>query len=231
MMLKRTIIGIVIVLAALSAFLFRAPNGEAQSSDGGSRMSLPEPRVAGEMSLEECLAARRSVRSYGARALTLSEVSQVLWAAQGITDAHGHRTAPSAGALYPVKLYLAVGEVSGLSPGLYEYHPDGHALTLVKEGDPRRDLTQAALSQQCVGAAKACLVIAAVPSVTEAKYGGRAMRYIDNEAGCICQNIYLQCQALGLGTVCIGAFDDTWVAEVVGTDAEPRILMPFGPRP
>ena len=200
------------------------------AQDGGDEqaMRLPEPSLKGSKSIEECLASRRSVREYSDRALTIKEVSQLLWAAQGITADWGGRTAPSAGALYPLKIYLVVGKVEGLETGVWVYEPKGHSISKVSSGDKREALMASALGQEPIGDAPLSIVIAAIPEITMAKYGARSMRYIDNEVGCVCQNIYLQCESLGLGTVAIGAFDDDSVAEIVGTQAEVRLIMPVG---
>jgi SagB-type dehydrogenase family enzyme len=160
----------------------------------------------------------------------MDEISQLLWAGQGITSDWGGRTAPSAGALYPIRLYLVVGAVDGLEPGVYLYEPSGHSLREVICGDIRRDLKSAALDQEPVGNAPVSIVITAIPSITEAKYGDRSMRYIDNEAGCVAENIYLECESLGLGTVTIGAFYDDDVAALLGSEVSPRLIMPVGAR-
>jgi SagB-type dehydrogenase family enzyme len=201
----------------------------SQSETGDTVIKLPEPSLEGTLSVEECLSSRRSVRSYGARALTLDEASQLLWAAQGITADWGGRTTPSAGALYPLFIYVVVRNVEGLRQGSWEYDPKEHSLRLVKEGDLLGRLADAALGQACVRDARAALVITAVPEITEARYGDRSMRYIDQEVGCVCQSVYLECESLGLGTVAIGAFYDDDVSAVIGTDALSRLIMPLGP--
>ncbi|MCK4719832.1 SagB/ThcOx family dehydrogenase [bacterium] len=193
-----------------------------------SVVNLPDPVYESDISLEETLRARRSMREYSDRPLDLLQVSQLLWAAQGITADWGARTAPSAGGLFPVRIYFVAGDVEGLTQGSWEYDPISNTLTIVKEGDMRRDLMAAALGQGPVGNAPATIVISAIPEITEAKYGDRSMRYIDQEVGAVLQNIYLQCETLGLGTVAIGAFYDDQVAEVVGTSATVRLIMPVG---
>jgi SagB-type dehydrogenase family enzyme len=193
-------------------------------------IALPRAAAAGTMSVEQALAERRSVRAYSADPLTLEQVSQILWAAQGITDAHGHRTAPSAGALYPLELLLVAGEVTGLPAGVYRYRPAGHALVRLAEGDRRRALAAAAGGQEWVNRGAAVIVAAGVPRRTAARYGARAARYVHIEAGHAGQNVYLQATALGLGTVMVGAFDDGAVGRAVGLAAgeEPLWLMPVG---
>lgn len=141
----------------------------------GSGVSLPAPPVAGAVSLEEALAQRRSVREFAAGALTLAEVSRLVWAAQGATDS-AQRTAPSAGATYPLEIYLAVGEVKGLAAGVYRYRPGPHRLEAVADGDVRRPLAAAALDQQWMSRAALVVVIAAAFEHTTARYGKRGER-------------------------------------------------------
>ncbi len=178
------------------------------------RVALPPPRAKGEVSLEDCLLKRRSVRNYDNMALSLTDVSQLLWAAQGITAEGYLRTAPSAGALYPLELYLMAGNVEDLAPGAYHYNPTRHDLALVKAGDHRRELARAALGQDCVANSAAIILFAAVYPRTSAKYGQRATRYVHIEAGHAAQNVFLEATALGLGTVTVGAFEDEQVKRV-----------------
>ncbi len=223
------IVSISVILTFLTIACLSGGSAMSQSESGATVIQLPEPSLSGDVSLEECLASRRSVRKFEDRSLTLEEISQILWSAQGITADWGARTAPSAGALFPIRLYLAVRDVETLTQGSWEYDPENHSLKLVKEGDLHFDLTAAALGQSFVGEAQAVLIIAAIPEITMARYGNRSMRYIDQEVGCICQNVYLQCGSLGLGTVAVGAMDDNHIAEIVSTKAEPRLIMPIGP--
>ncbi len=196
----------------------------------GDSIALPAPACEGGVSVEQAFLERRSVREYRDEPLTLAEVSQLLWAAQGITHPGGLRTAPSAGALYPLEIYLLAGEVTGLEPGLYHYEPDGHTLRLVLEGDLRRELSRAALDQSPVLDAPAVIVIAAVYERTKVKYGERGVQYVHIEVGAASENVYLQAASLGLGTVFIGAFRDEEVREVLRLDAneQPLGLMPVG---
>ena len=193
-------------------------------------VSLPEVRLTSDVSLEETLLHRRSIRDYTDEALSLEEVSQLLWAAQGITEAWGGRTAPSAGALYPLEVYLVVGDVEDLTPGVYQYRPDGHELVKVKDGDVRAELAEAALDQDSVRNGAIDIVIAAVYERTTVKYGERGVRYVYMEAGHAAQNVYLQATALDLGTVTIGAFYDDGVRDIVGMpgDLAPLYVIPVG---
>ncbi len=194
-------------------------------------ISLPQPDLTGPVSVEEAMAKRRSVRSYDKRPLKQKEIAHLLWAAQGVTASWGGRTAPSAGALYPLEVYIAVNGVEGLPAGVYSYEPKGHRLRQIRSGDVRDALSQAALGQRCVRDAPAIIVISAVYERTTRKYGPRGRRYVYMEVGYASQNVYLQCEALGLGTVAVGAFDDDKVKRILGEDPEPLLLMPVGPKP
>ena len=190
--------------------------------------SLPEPVTSGEKSLEALLLQRRSVREHREAALDLSAIGQLLWAAQGITNPQGFRTAPSAGALYPLELYVVVGKVDGLSPGLYHYHPDTHRLQQTEDGDLRHILARAALAQPWVKTAAAVVVVTAVYGRTTRKYGERGIRYVHMEVGHAAQNLFLQAEALGLAAVVVGAFEDDAVATALKlpTDVQPLMLIP-----
>lgn len=195
------------------------------SLPAGAPIALPSPRTRGDISLEEALARRRSVRELSGEPLDSGDTGQLLWAAQGVTDARGGRTSPSAGALYPLELYAVTAE------GVFRYLPGAHALEPRAAGDVRARLRAAALDQAPVGEAALVVVIAAVPARTAAKYGAeRARRYVDLEAGHAAQNLLLEAVALGLAAVPIGAFDDDAVARVLGlpADTEPRYLLPVG---
>ncbi len=193
-------------------------------------IQLPEPRYESQISLESTLQQRRSIRDYLDEPLTLAEVSQLLWAAQGITHPNGFRTAPSAGALYPLEVYLVAGQVSDLSEGIYKYRPHKHELVQVAEGDKRSELASAALGQEWVRDGAVVIVIAAVYERTIRKYGQRGIRYVHIEVGHTAQNVYLQAVALHLGTVFVGAFYDDEVKKVLDMpDSEqPLCIMPVG---
>jgi len=191
---------------------------------------LPEPQRDSDTSIEEALLGRRSVRSYGATAVTLEQLSQLLWAAQGITDPSGKRTAPSAGALYPLKVYAVVGNVESLAAGVYAYDPAAHSLAKLVDGDHRQDLAQAALNQPSVGQAAIDIVITAVYEITTVKYGERGIRYVHMEAGHAAQNVCLQAVGLKLGAVPVGAFDDAGVQKLLELpeDEIPLYIIPLG---
>ena len=179
---------------------------------------------------EQALAQRRSLRDFGADPLSLEPLSQVLWGAQGLSDAAGYRTAPSAGALYPLEIYVLVGRVTGLDPGVYKYRAASHDLVRTGEGDLRAEAAEIALGQSWVAAAPAVLVVAAVFARTTAKYGRRGERYVYMEAGHAAQNVYLQATALDLGVTVVGAFDDVRLHGLVGMerDESPLSLLPLG---
>lgn len=191
---------------------------------------LPKPRAIGPVSLEEALRTRRSVRAFSQAPITLEELSQLLWAAQGITDPRGFRTAPSAGALYPLELYVVAARVKGLKPGVYRYIPRGHRLEARAQGDRRQALARAALGQPWVQKAPVVFCIAAFYERTTRKYGDRGLRYVHIEVGHAAQNLCLQAVALGLGAVTVGAFYDHEVAKVLDLPPEhrPLYLIPVG---
>lgn len=187
--------------------------------------TLPIPETASTVSLETAIAQRRSVRSFKDAPLTDEQISQLLWAAQGVTDQRrGFRAAPSAGATFPLETYLVTAE------GLFHYLPDQHALAEVKRGDFRKQLADAALGQDCVREAPASIVFTAVPRRTTARYGERGMMYIHMEAGHAAQNVHLQAVALGLGSVPVGAFDEAKVEEILGCAGREKALyiIPVG---
>jgi SagB-type dehydrogenase family enzyme len=205
-------------------------NESITSVQDSDSIVLPEPRYDSDTPVEKALLERRSVRSYKEGALTLAELGQLLWAAQGITDPSGKRTAPSAGALYPLEIYTVVGEVEGLDPAIYKYRPESHALTKVIDGDRRKALARAALDQSCVSQGAVAIVITAVYERVTGKYGERGIRYVQLEAGHAAQNVCLQVVALKMGTVTIGAFDDGEVKKVLAApdEEEPLYILPVG---
>jgi len=199
---------------------------------GGIR--LPEPRRDSEISVESVLRRRRSVREFSKEPLTLAEVSQMLWAAQGIIGREGRRTAPSAGATYPLEVFLVTGKEGALPAGVYRYRPQEHELACIAEGDKRAKLAAAALEQDWLTDAPVTIAIAAVYERTARKYRERAERYVHMEVGHAAQNLHLQVVALNLGTVVVGAFDDAEVRRVLALadNEQPVCLLPVGkPRP
>ena len=220
----KTVVRITILLLGLAS----GPGATGMESD--QSMDLPKPSVDGNVSLEAAIRMRRSVREFSTRSLSLEDVAQLLWSAQGVTSRDGGRAAPSAGALYPLELYLVAGNVDSLAAGLYQYEPRGHRLRHIADGDLRKSLAGAALDQSWVRRAPAVLVIAGVYERSAKKYAERARRYTRIETGHAAQNVYLQAAALGLGTVIVGAFEDAEVQEVLGLPADhaPLAIMPVG---
>ncbi len=196
----------------------------------GKKIELPSPTVMSEKPVETLLQQRRSIRSFRMGPLSLAEIGQLLWAAQGITDPQGMRAAPSAGALYPLELYVVTGNVSGLPPAVYHYLPKTHHLIETLEGDQRRMLARAALDQSWISDAAAVVVFAAKYERTTRKYGKRGVRYVHMEVGHAGQNLFLQAEALDLATVVVGAFHDDKVDKLLGLpdDIQVLSLMPVG---
>lgn len=196
-------------------------------------IALPEPSTTGSVALERLLQQRRSIREYRSNSVVaLGHIGQLLWAAQGISNALGLRTAPSAGALYPLELYVAASNVQAVEQGIYHYQPENHQLDPILRGDFAKALARAAYGQSSVQTAAAVIVICSVPERTTRKYGQRGMQYIHIEAGHAAENLFLQVEALGLATVVVGAFYDD---EVVSTlqlplNEIPLLLMPIGCR-
>jgi SagB-type dehydrogenase family enzyme len=191
---------------------------------------LPAPRHDSAISIEKALLSRRSLREFVPEPLELWQISQLAWAAQGVTGPDGHRTAPSAGALYPLELYVAAGNVNGLPPGVYKYDLREHQLSPWIQGDKRRELSDAALSQSSIVEAAVVFAVGAVYKRTTAKYGERGIRYVHMEAGHAAQNLLLQAAALGLGSVLVGAFSDERVRQVLMLNGieSPLYLIPVG---
>jgi SagB-type dehydrogenase family enzyme len=188
--------------------------------EGTKQIKLKKPEYRGKP-FEETLRNRRSVRNYSSKKISLDQLSQLFFAAQGITGKiYGHplRTAPSAGALYPFELYVAVINVKGLQQGLYHYAIREHALELVKKGDFSSQLTAAGLQQEMLGESDVTFVLTAIFDRARHKYKERGFRYVYIEAGHISQNIALQAVSLGLGSVTVGAFLDDKVNELIGVD-------------
>ncbi len=215
----------VMLVCALSILLVAARSGTSENEDAPRTRALPKPSLKGTMSIEEALATRRSVRRYADRPLTVDHLGQLLWAAQGITqEARGLRTAPSAGALYPLEIYVFTGD------GVHHYSPQDHTLTLTKPDDQRAELAKAALGQRWVRENGAVILVAAEYARTARKYGDRATRYVDLEVGCVCQNVLLQAAALGIVGVPVGAYSDADVKRIAALPDEqtPLLLIPLG---
>ncbi len=219
-------------MATLIFLVLASPkiHSKTTSRQGSETIKLSEPRYVSNTSVEEALSRRRSIRSYEDGPLTLRDLSQLLWAAQGVTDPRGFRTAPSAGALYPLEVYVAAGNVTNLPNGIYKYKPYEHQLVRIAEGDKRIELSRAALGQSSIREGAAVIVFSAVYERTTVKYGKRGIRYVHIEVGHAAQNVYLQAVSSNLGTVIVGAFYDDEVKKIMGMreNEEPLCLMPAG---
>lgn len=211
------------VLLALGVMTMACPQQSREQEN--ERIDLPPPETAGDLSVEAAIESRRSVREFTDEELTLPQLGQLAWAAQGITDERrGFRAVPSAGALYPLEIYLVVRD------GVARYVPEPHALEVTVRADRRAALARAALDQEHVRNVPLVIVVTGVFARTAAKYGQRAERYVYMEAGHVGQNVQLQAEALGLGSVPVGAFDDAAVAECLQLpeDHAPLYLIPVG---
>jgi len=194
-------------------------------------MKLPQPQIKGKVSLEEAIKKRVSVREFSPEPLSLQDLSQILWTAQGITqEENSKRACPSAGALYPLEIYVVVKNIKGLEPGVYHYEVFQHSLELFSRGNCSERLADACLGQLFISEAAVAIVIGAEYERTTWKYGERGVRYVYMEVGHCGQNICLQVQALGLATVPVGAFWDREVQEVIGMpqNHEPLYILPIG---
>ena len=200
---------------------------------------LPSSKTDGDISVEKALANRRSHRHFQDREISTEQLSQILWAAYGVTKPKpgykslrgGLRTTPSAGALYPFEIYVAVGKVQEIKSGLYKYVSEKHKIIRMMEKDVRNELCAAAFGQDMIKKAPVTVIYSAVFSRMTGKYGERGrIRYVCMDLGHSAQNIYLQVQALHLGTCAIGAFMDSEVSQVLQLPAneEPLYLMPVG---
>ena len=241
---KKWWFGLVVVLAC-AGFAGRSSGNGGQTArltktdDAVLTYLLPAPQTQGKVSVETTMAQRRSQRNYQDREILAEELAQILWAAYGVTKPNtdrpflrgGFRTAPSAGGLYPFEIYAVVGKVNGIDPGVYRYISQEHKLVQTIEGDMRGELRKAALGQAMVEKAPLTIVYSAIFSRMTGKYGDRGReRYVCMDLGHSAQNIYLQAEALNLGTCAIGAFVDARVSEVLRLpeEEEPLYLMPLG---
>jgi SagB-type dehydrogenase family enzyme len=228
------------VTAALDQKMESIEKTFPETRPAGPVIALPAPRFEGTVSVEAALKNRRSIREYVDKPLTLAEVSQLLWAAYGITKTGdnmpaflrgGLRTAPSAGARYPLDLYLVAFNVTGLPAGIYWYDSEKHQLMRVVEGDTRKSVSEAAFDQVMFKTAAAAIVYSAVYERSMVKYGQRGRdRYVCMDLGHSAENVYLQAYALKIGTVAVGAFTDLWLKKACGMTRpeEPLYIMPLG---
>ena len=223
---------------SMTAFLpFRIRNafawGKKSFKEEERSMDLKEPLIDGNFSLEKAIKRRRTIRSFREETVTEKQFSQILWAAQGITEDRGYkRAAPSGGALYPLDVFAVSGKngVKNLKEGVYRYNTRNHSVTKVAEGDRKREVARASLGQMWMADAAVLFVLTAEYDRITVKYGKRGIRYALIEVGHVGQNIFLQCQSLGLAAGIVGAFDDRKVTEVMGTEKKhaPLLIMPVG---
>jgi SagB-type dehydrogenase family enzyme len=200
---------------------------------GHASISLPKPSFDGKVSVEKAIKERRTIRDFKERILSLAHLSQLLWAAQGITNsAIGRRAAPSGGALYPLDIYVVIGEngVEKIEAGVYHYLPKEHSISLISKGDIRKEMASASLGQRWMAKASVIFIITAEYKRITGKYGERGIRYALIEVGHVGQNLFLQAEGLGLGAGIVGAFNDLEVSRVVGLPPkhEPLLIMPVG---
>jgi len=195
-------------------------------------IKLPSPDTRGKLSLEQAISKRRSVRRFKAEPLTLEQLSQLLWSAQGITGTGGGRAAPSAGATYPLEVFIVVGEhgTQDLDAGIYHYDAGNHSISLQQTGDLRQKLADTALGQSSIARCPVAMVICAIHPRTAYRYGRRGERYVHMEVGHVGQNVSLQAVALGLRTVMVGAFEDEEVQKALKLEEQfkPLYIIPIG---
>lgn len=193
---------------------------------------LPKPSFTGKKSVEEVIKARRTIRHFKAKALNLEQLSQILWAVYGVTANDPYKSVPSAGALYPLDIWVAVGKngVEGLAAGVYHYIPKAHRLTQVKAGEVRDDIAMASLYQSWMAEAPVIFIITGEYERCTRKYGEKGIPYTYIEAGHAGQNIFLQAGALGLGAGIVGAFHSDVIRQVLGISRnyDPILIMPVG---
>lgn len=228
-----------ILLISLVIFLFLVEL-IAVKKDKEDIVRLPKVNKKSELSIEEVLENRRSRRNFSSKPLQTSDISQILWAAYGVTKKidkgpsflrGGLRTAPSAGALYPLEIYIVIKKAKTLNPGIYAYDSEHHLLRLISIGNFLDDLADHAFGQDWIGNASACLVYSAVFERTTDKYGKRGRdRYVCMDLGHSAQNVYLQCEALGLATCAVGSFNDSAIKKTIKMSKRetPLYLMPLG---
>jgi len=194
-------------------------------------ITLPAPMIQSSTSIEKAIKERRSVRSYKNIPLSIEEISQLLWAGQGITDPISkYRSYPSAGALYPLELYIVINKAKSIEKGFYKYDPNKHALIKITERNITDEITQAALNQEFIKESAIIFIYTAITSKTTSRYGERGLRYIYMEAGHAAQNIYLQSVSLKIGVVVIGAFKDQEIKKIMNLkeDEIPLYIIPAG---
>lgn len=227
--MKKLILAAIIFIPIIFFATQLNSNSEKNETDfkSGDLIDLPAPDFSGQFSLEELLAKRSSVRSFRDESLSLTAFSQLLWAAQGINRKNGFRTVPSAGALFPLEVYLLAKNIDGLNEGIYKYLPAEHKLETISL---KKQLEDFPIMQEWSKTGAGVLIITGVYGRTTQKYGERGIRYVHIEAGCAAQSIYLQAESLGLGTTLVGAFDDNEIKNFLNLDENesPLAILPIG---
>lgn len=207
------------VVVATGACAASAPETLRRAPAPAETVTLPAPDTRGTATLDDALQRRRSVRDFRSEPLPLATVGQLLWAAQGVTDPTGKRTAPSAGALYPLELYVVT------RTEMIHYLPDGHRAQIRADADHRDALADAAFGQDFVASAPGVVVVSSVPARTRRKYGARADAYIAQEAGHATQNLLLEATSRGLVAVPVGGFDPAKVRRILVLPPEQHVLV------
>lgn len=222
-----TVILIAITTIGLTIFYYAL---KAHHTNVHITIHLPKPMLTSNTSVEQALAARRSIRQFTNQPITLQQIAQLMWAAQGITSPNGFRTAPSAGALYPLEVYVVAKQVSGMEMGVYHYLPATHTLEQLSTADKMNDLYLASGKQTPLQQCAAAIVITGEYTRTTKKYGPRGMRYVQLEAGHAAQNIELEAVSVHLGAVTMGGFSDDMVIDTLAIPATqtPLYIIPIG---
>jgi len=190
------------------------------------RIHLIEELAYDGLTVEKAIVNRRSQRDFTGEAMSLAELSHLLYYSSGVTDKReGLRAAPSAGATYPIEVYAIINNVEGLAKGIYHYLIESHELELLREGDFRNEMSRAALQERMFKQANVIVALSAVVQRTQQRYRERAQRYICFEAGHIAQNAYLVATSLGLGACAIGAFYDDEFNRLMGLDGKNESVL------
>ncbi|MBF0384991.1 MAG: SagB/ThcOx family dehydrogenase [Candidatus Omnitrophica bacterium] len=217
---KKTFIllGTALLLSAALIFLLKRPQQDKKSTE--VLIKLPIPKFQG-ITLEQAISSRRSQKDYTGRPISVEQLSQLLFAAYGVTGKDFDRplrSAPSAGAIYPFEIYAAVNNVKEISPGIYKYDGLTHSLKFLRGGEFLREIISASYGQDFMEESSVVLILSVSPDKMIERYGQRGWRYLYMEAGHISENIYLEAVSLGLGSVSVGAFIDEQMDKVLGVD-------------
>jgi SagB-type dehydrogenase family enzyme len=220
------VVGLIVLLTAIMAV------SVSSNQEASDVVTLPQPRTDGGISVEKALLERRSIRSFRNESLTLDEVSQLSWAAQGVTDDKGHRTSPSAMATYPLEIYLLAGNVTGLPAGVYHYSPLGHNLTLISKGNKIPEFFNSSRGgrEDWRRGSPAVFIITGVFERTYKISGQDLSRFVYIEAGAAAENLLLQVVSLGLGSTYTAGFDENKTKEYLALSPgeEPIGVLPVG---